>query len=435
MKLSFYNKLIKYDDDYFLFYNSFSNACLIIPTKVHDEITKNEKNIIKLKETNLDFFDTLYKNGFIIDSSLDEKAVVLLSRETAKYNTYKYHVIINPTMDCNLACWYCYETKTPKSALTNETLENLKKHFVYKYETEPYKELKISLFGGEPLLETPNVVDFITFIKEFTKSNNVKLHIETTTNATLIKDDFLKSISDCSSSFQITIDGNKIRHDNIRKYKSDNKGTFDTIISNIKKIHDSLEETLIRIRINFDLKTLDNIETIFKEFEILDRKKILITFHKVWQVTDQPLDPNKLINIINSLLDKGFLVDYYALGRQHLTCYADVYNQILINYDGQIFKCTSRDFNKEKSEGLLLNDGSIEWKHEKLWKRMNTMPLDKCIECNLLPSCSAVCSENLMDKKGVCYIEHLDMPFEDFMAYNFKKNIVSNKIHGHTDKL
>ena len=63
------------------------------------------------------------------------------------------------------------------------------------------------------------------------------------------------------------------------------------------------------------------------------------------------------------------------------------------------------------------------------------MPLDKCIECNLLPSCSAVCSENLMDKKGVCYIEHLDMPFEDFMAYNFKKNIVSNKIHGHTDKL
>jgi uncharacterized protein len=58
-----------------------------------------------------DFFARLIKGGFIIDSSRNELEEVIAEFNEERNGSEMYHLIINPTLDCNLSCWYCYESK------------------------------------------------------------------------------------------------------------------------------------------------------------------------------------------------------------------------------------------------------------------------------------------------------------------------------------
>ena len=46
------------------------------------------------------------KAGFIIDN-YDEKELVKFNNKLCVYENRSYHLTINPTLDCNLKCWYC----------------------------------------------------------------------------------------------------------------------------------------------------------------------------------------------------------------------------------------------------------------------------------------------------------------------------------------
>ncbi|HOH74428.1 MAG TPA: hypothetical protein PKW38_01450, partial [Paludibacteraceae bacterium] len=43
------------------------------------------------------------------------------------------------------------------------------------------------------------------------------------------------------------------------------------------------------------------------------------------------------------------------------SCYGDKKNQATINFNGDVYKCTARDFKPENREGVLMDDGTIEW--------------------------------------------------------------------------
>ena len=40
-------------------------------------------------------------------------------------------------------------------------------------------------------------------------------------------------------------------------------------------------------------------------------------------------------------------------------CYADRANSVIVNYNGDVYKCTACDFAKTKREGKLNEDGTI----------------------------------------------------------------------------
>lgn len=418
MKLSYYNRITIYGD-FYLFYNSNTDACLMLPEKRYKLIEKNNKSITKLKSEDSELFKLLVENAFIVKNDYNEKADYLISRQIRRYSTEFYHVILNPTMDCNLNCWYCYESHVEGSHFTDEVIDKIKKHFVYKIEVQPFRELKLSFFGGEPLKELNRVIELIEFCKDLSIKHDFKLSIDFTTNGTLVDDRLISAVKEIESDFQITIDGNEEKHNKVRYDKQNKLGSFDTIVSNIIKLSKQLDKVTVRIRINFDLKTLENIDDIFDNFNDLDKNKLLISFHKVWQV-EKPVDSDVLIYTLNSLLEKGFAVDYHSLSKSFYTCYADNYNSVVINFDGKIYKCTSRDFNDENAEGELNEFGHLIWDFDKLYKRLSIQDRDECTNCNLFPSCSANCSQNLLEGLGGCVIKGLDLSVDDYMAYNFK---------------
>ena len=51
-------------------------------------------------------------------------------------------------------------------------------------------------------------------------------------------------------------------------------------------------------------------------------------------------------------------------------CYADKKNTVVVNYNGDLYKCTARDFVSKNREGTLTADGDIHW-NDKYKKRLS----------------------------------------------------------------
>jgi uncharacterized protein len=84
-------------------------------------------------------------------------------------------------------------------------------------------------------------------------------------------------------------------------------------------------------------------------------------------------------------------------------CYADRINQATINYNGDVFKCTARDFTKDNLEGVLDSDGLIQWKNNilnRFEKRLTNKP---CLDCKIMPICGGGCSQKAIENLGNDY--------------------------------
>lgn len=76
-----------------------------------------------------------------------------------------------------------------------------------------------------------------------------------------------------------------------------------------------------------------------------------------------------------------------------MLCYADRKNYANINYDGNVYKCTARDYTPENALGYLNAEGDIVWHKERTRgideKAYFDNPL--CLDCKYLAVCGGPC--------------------------------------------
>ena len=93
-------------------------------------------------------------------------------------------------------------------------------------------------------------------------------------------------------------------------------------------------------------------------------------------------------------------------------CYADKENSVVVNYDGNIYKCTARNFDEENSEGIINSEGQLMWNknHRKLITK-DCLNIDTCFPCKIFPICLGGCSQHLRENNEVCVYssEEIDM--------------------------
>ena len=69
-------------------------------------------------------------------------------------------------------------------------------------------------------------------------------------------------------------------------------------------------------------------------------------------------------------------------------------NEAIINYNGNIYKCTATDFDKTERYGFLNEDGNIIWENDKHQKRLNTILNNlPCQKCRIAPLCAGGCAQ------------------------------------------
>ena len=431
MKYSQFNSIVFHPStEMFALFNSFSQRVIFLNENLKDILQAAViEGVDKLEEIHSSFYQYLIQKEFLIESDINEidKVKQLVKKVDENYDNFI--LTINPSMNCNFKCWYCYETHVKNSRLGEEMIDRIKT-FIYKTaEKNGMKRFELSLFGGEPLLYfQKEVVPIIDTFYEACIKNELTYSIFMTTNGFLINEAFVNYFKSkgISCGLQITLDGFKEKHDMVR-YVSTTRGSYETIIKNIKLLIKN--EFTVRLRINYTDANISDTYLIAKEFDDIDesvkKQYLMIDFQRVWQ--NAKLDNTYEIVDINRevIMESGIRVSSnYSPNSVKSPCYADKRNSAVINYNGDIFKCTARDFTTTKRAGYLSNTGELIWENNYLERRMNAKFNNKpCLSCKIMPLCNGGCSQHAL--------EHLESG-EDYCVYsgdeNEKMRVVKTKI-------
>ena len=331
---------------------------------------------------------------------------------------YKFiHLLYVPTMNCNMACKYCYLEDNTKDEMTNyKPLDTL------KYAIEKFKEcnvipFNISLHGGEVTTLSKedfyNVIEFISNYyndnSELIKSNGFSIgspHIKTN----------LYNINkhiDTIKKFNVSISGSLdlpfSLHDEFRVTKGNTK-TLNTILNNIKLLSElpnkkKVSATIFKEHYNKLDEIIDNIKYLDKN-TCLDMNdfNFMIGFDYGSSLLT-PLSEDEQVIFFNRMhkefdntnLDKGVNGAWFnEFGPEYCTnCNNCGEKFFLLEKNGDIYSCVRGQKQKDYYYGNIYTNTVEEILNTarlKIFSNHSKLPMNKeCIECPYLYLCKTGC--------------------------------------------
>lgn len=433
MKLSKFNSIISLNAKLNLVYNAYSDHFLIITNKI-DYLDDFE--LIKRNQT---LYNKLKQAHCIIENDIDEIALVKDIQKKVDENPSSFHLTINPTLACNFKCWYCYESHVPHSKMNDRTLEGVKKLIANIIKNQiGLTNFSLNFFGGEPLLCFDRVKKIISFAEQFCKNHSKSLSIGFTSNGYLLNENKIEWMSKYSVNFfQITLDGNREKHNHVR-FSNKKNGSYDQIIKNIKLL---LQKHIgVILRINYTSDNVYNIADILEDLANVNQNskaKLDIQFHRVWQDNNGADIDIELNTIIDKFINKGFVAHKFPLNNVRSSCYADKLNGAIINYNGDVFRCTALNFTEHQRDGYLTENGDIMWENNSKEIRRNAKFNNKpCLHCRILPICNGGCSQKAIEYQGqdYCILGFDESEKDKAILSKLKEYILYNPVFSFTDK-
>ncbi|SEG22835.1 radical SAM/SPASM domain-containing protein [Parabacteroides chinchillae] len=436
-KVSRYNIEIEYPEGTIL-YNTLSDTLLPIEAKEYAVIETLMEHLPTFQEKYPDLYAAFQQSGFILQSDFDELAYLKLQNRRSVYMNRNYHLTINPTLDCNLKCWYCSVdyagTKHDKNRMSDEVVDHLLKHIHWLVTKHKSNSILLDWFGGEPLMYFNEIIKSVSdFALPLAQQYQVDFKQQITTNATLLDENKIKYMKEAKFNFiQISIDGNEQRQNLIKCY-ANKRGTYRDVMNNINLLTELIPDIAICLRINYDRQTLKDIKDIINDFTENSRKCIMIDFQKVWQVSCTN-ETHKLLKETRDLFTKsGFRSRIWTYTPfRYKCCYADSINHYVINYNGEIFKCTARDYNEKLMIGNLQNDGLISWNDGIISKMFAkaTFENECCEKCRILPLCMGPCIQKnyealINNNQPTCIYDNPEYYLSSYVLENAKnRNLI-----------
>lgn len=420
MKNSIYNLLIPANAENDILYNSFSNTFFVVSNKIRQSL----KTPSVVKESWRNLYRELVKNGFYVEERINEFERLRQLTYDIAMKSDTYLLIINPTLDCNLKCWYCYENHVRKSIMTDD-IQNRVRLFIDKIVSSDIKSFTLSFFGGEPLLRFNHVVlPLIKYAHLKCKENNIAFDTSFTSNGTLLTSNIIHELTSFGpTSFQITIDGNEETHNNVRFFRN-GKGTYQLIMKNIQlllsyKCH-------VTLRINYTSQSIRTVYDVIEEISHIDQLSkafLTVDFHRVWQDKENMDVLPEVKEMVDMLYKQNVKATYSRLNEIKSPCYGDRLNTAVINYNGDVFKCTAKDFSTQNREGYIDEHGVIIWEKSQQDRICSKLKNKACQDCCVAPLCGSGCTryilEHLTEEGSYCLLG-----FDE----HEKKKIVINQI-------
>lgn len=387
-KFSQYNFRIPLSDKSDILYNALSDRFIAIKHKVdlHNTTGLPESLAILLKE-----------NGMLRDDDIDERSEAKERWMKEATSSHAMTIIINPTLRCNFNCWYCYENHKNAPVMSKDIFEKITNLIASSVSGTDI--LNISFFGGEPLLEFSRIVKpLITYTDEIACQTSKDIRFSFTTNGFLITNEIITFLSAHNVKFmQITLDGGRVSHNKTRISKS--KDSFGTITTNIKNLLDNNISVTLRINITPEnINDCSDILTWINNLTVDQKRRLSVNVQQVWQTEKSSDISMQIDNLLDSICQLGVYAYPSILDNLRRMCYADRANTILINSNGDIFKCTAIDFKKEDRISNIFSNtvkedlaGNFNRLVEKRFS--NKM----CISCKIFPLCLGGCHRSVVN--------------------------------------
>lgn len=435
MKKSIYNIWVTKANGAFV-YNSFNNVYVAVSLKLCKDF--ESLDLDAFAHMHPAAFQQFKEVGIIIPKSMDELALIRYKNKKATFASRELRIVVYPTQDCNLKCWYCYENHVPNTRLTKKISGRIERFVSKEINKNSFDKLHVTFFGGEPLTDFNTIAyPLCKALKDKVEGVGKEFACFFVTNGSLIGEDTIGKLKEIQPNLQITIDGKKGQHDKVRIWKDKDKPTFEHIMWAIHKLTAEIDKRyFITLRINYDNKTLLGADEILEQIKDIDPKKIFIHFERVWQ-TMNDVDQEQiklLLDTMTKFIKAGFAVNQGAFRGLPFSCPSEMNNTVVINYDGTIHKCNGRTLTAQTQYGNLLEDGTLEMDESLVAKRIgkSTFEQPECLKCKMLPMCMGPCSQKLLEHggkwvKGICTMNSIDTTLSDYLSLDFLVQSLINK--------
>lgn len=402
----------------YLVYNARTGGTALLPSENSSELVeylRGDKAFIDERDIDKDTLMFLNKNGFIVPEGVNELLEIEERYLTAR-NITPVVLTITTTMDCNLGCYYCFESRTKHKLETNKIPEILE--FIrLTFDTSPSRSLHVDWYGGEPLLNYPFLNECSLAIQDFCRKASINYHASIISNGTEWPDDVETFIRTHQiRQVQISFDGLEKNHDKRRRYRKEyssvSTGSFEKAIELVDQL---LNFVHVDIRFNIDKNNrADLIPFVhfIKGKGWFDRRYRAVlqpacisgytekaSFLKTEQLNDREFEALKdeaLKHLADSEIQQSEIPDYFPYPKNYV-CAALARNSNVLGAEGLVYKCGLQVGEVVNAVGKLTEtgveyNGNIEW-----WNNFNPCKAPTCSSCSFLPICFGGCAKKHLD--------------------------------------
>lgn len=319
---------------------------------------------------------------------------------------------------CNFACTYCYQDQynNPVNELNREVVDAF-----FNYVTKEFASRRkyITIFGGEPLLNSPRQKDLINYI--ISRSIESDLTLCFVTNGYYLEEYIPLLRKGKIREIQVTLDGTESIHNN-RRFLKGGGGTFDKIVRGIDAcLNDNID---VNLRMVTDKENIDNLPDLAR-FAI-DKGWTRSAHFKTqigrnYELHHCQSSPDKLFDRI-SLYES-----IYELTKNHphiLQFYKPAYSiskflsengelpdplfdscpacktEWAFDYTGKIYSCTATVGKSDESLGTFYPGITRKEDIIEQWEARDVTSIPECKECPVQLACGGGCGSVAKNRTG-----------------------------------
>lgn len=234
LKWSVWNDIIDIDDNNVVIFNTLTRNAALIGKETLNTIPANRMYILL---------------GFLVDADKDEVADWEETFRCAKTDMAYIDLTILLTHQCQMKCQYCFEGDKENKNISYDSVQDIL-YFLIQHKDD-CNRLRITWFGGEPLLNYKTLKEMSMRLIDFCRENEIQYCADITTNAYALSRERCNEIVNELNvkRFIITIDGPANIHDQRRPLRS-GQPTFERIWENIGYMIDAGAKVSIRMTID-----------------------------------------------------------------------------------------------------------------------------------------------------------------------------------------
>jgi len=388
-----YNIQKKFDDGKTVLMNTLTEAVVVFDEKecrLFSDVSHH---------TQLAYFKIqMFLLGILVRDDTDESFIMNIIRNRSVFaSSDAINIFIYPTQQCNANCHYCYQREEKRTKMTKNTAEDVIRYIIGNVTLED--EIILRWFGGEPLL-APEIIDYISesLAKHF--DNKLRFSSIITTNGYEITDDLISRAKEKwnTRKFHIPIDGYRSEHNSRKGFSSKGVDAYQKLLTDIKKIIDN--GIFVMCRLNFDKKNLHQFSDILNDLLPFRDSNILHVYPTtIRRLFGQPLDdfilPSDYGWYYDFVYRKMFAYGYFNSIHQILplrrrgNCMAGLMNAVIINAEGNLFKCLQYSTDEKYKigdckTGIIFDQNNLAWLDVSIKE-------PECKECPYLPLCNGGC--------------------------------------------
>lgn len=378
-----------------LLYNSHSNTLL--------ELDRESMAHVRELMKDPDAFDInrnpvlilqLRQGRFLLDPNEDPLAEIRYLAHSARFDSNRMGLTVAPTRDCNFNCTYCFEANRPPVYMDDETEDRL----VEFIQTQGTKKLvDLTWYGGEPLLAFDRILNVSRRLRAF----GTRFVAGIITNGYLLTPEKIEKLKECRvHHVQVTLDGDKMRHDVVRPHKA-NGASWDVVVGNVRALLEGWEGR-VSIRVNVDKDNIARYPGYFRDLKELFPEERASVYPGI--ITQR--ERNSCATADSCMLSRkdtaDFHVDAYTdHGIEDLKFYPDNgyfmcvmthQNSFLVGPQGELYKCWDHLGEEKWVVGDLRRPGEVDLSLvSKMMSGVDPFADEKCSECFHLPRCYGGC--------------------------------------------